>query len=77
MSSGPERTRRTEPRWGAVSVGCRAIRLPSGSRRDESRNLRPPAHHPRPTARGFPLVRNWRRSVPSLKNDDYHSPSEE
>ena len=32
--SGPERTRRTEPRWGAVSVGCRAIRLPGGRRRD-------------------------------------------
>ncbi|MEI6786149.1 MAG: hypothetical protein WCQ21_35145, partial [Verrucomicrobiota bacterium] len=32
--SGPERTRRTEPRWGAVSVYCRAIRRPVGRRRE-------------------------------------------
>ena len=28
MWSGPERTRKTEPRWGEASAFCRAIRLP-------------------------------------------------
>jgi len=33
MWSGPERTRKTEPRWGEASAFCRAIRLPGGRRR--------------------------------------------
>ena len=34
MSSGPGRTRRSEPRWGEASGYCRAIRLPGGRRRE-------------------------------------------
>ena len=42
MSSGPGRTRRSEPRWGEASGDCRAVRLPVGRRRDESEGPKPP-----------------------------------